>query len=889
MRTFYPSDSFSKESHLNSLNPQSWLQVERGKLSSSASSSAPLCRESFIKVPEPQILPHYKPLDYVEVLAQIHEELESCSLHERSSLYLLQYQVFRGLGETKLGQRSLRSAWQEATTVHEKVVFGSWLKYEKQGEEVIAELLSSCGKYSEEFVPLDIASCSPVTSASSPEAASAKAKRSISRNVVFKIGEERVACDRKRFASLSAPFHAMLYGSFTESLLDEIDMSENHVSPSAMRVVRDFSVADVLIGVTKNLLLEVLVFANKFCCERLKDACDRELACLVSSMECAIELMDFALEESSPILAASCLQVFLYELPDSLTDERVEEALTRVNRSQVSTMAGKASFSLYSCLTEVSMRLDPRSDRTLSFLEKVVDFAESDRQRVLGFHRLGCTRLLRKEYREAEEAFETAFNLGHVYSATGLARIGYIQGHKLWGYEKLTSVISSVSPPLGWMYQERSLYCEGDKKLEDLEKATELDPTLTYPYMYRAVKLMSEQNAEAALEEINRILGFKLALECLEIRFCLYLGMDDYEAALRDIQAALTLCPDYRMFDGKVAARQLRTLVYEHVESWTTADCWMQLYEKWSNVDDIGSLSVIYQMLEADACKGVLYFRQSLLLLRLKCPEAAMRSLQLAREHASSDHERLVYEGWILYDTGHCEEGLQKAKESIRIKRSFEAYFLQAYALAESSLDPSSSSTVVSLLEDALKCPSDRLRKGQALNNLGSVYVDCEKLDLAADCYINALKVRHTRAHQGLARVHFLRNDKAAAYEEMTRLIEKAQNNASAYEKRSEYCDRELAKSDLEMVTRLDPLRVYPYRYRAAVLMDSRKEAEAIEELSRAIAFKADLHLLHLRAAFHEHNGDVSSALRDCRAALSVDPNHQEMLELHSRVNSHEP
>lgn len=889
MRTFYPSDSFSKESHLNSLNPQSWLQVERGKLSSSASSSAPLCRESFIKVPEPQILPHYKPLDYVEVLAQIHEELESCSLHERSSLYLLQYQVFRGLGETKLGQRSLRSAWQEATTVHEKVVFGSWLKYEKQGEEVIAELLSSCGKYSEEFVPLDIASCSPVTSASSPEAASAKAKRSISRNVVFKIGEERVACDRKRFASLSAPFHAMLYGSFTESLLDEIDMSENHVSPSAMRVVRDFSVADVLIGVTKNLLLEVLVFANKFCCERLKDACDRELACLVSSMECAIELMDFALEESSPILAASCLQVFLYELPDSLTDERVEEALTRVNRSQVSTMAGKASFSLYSCLTEVSMRLDPRSDRTLSFLEKVVDFAESDRQRVLGFHRLGCTRLLRKEYREAEEAFETAFNLGHVYSATGLARIGYIQGHKLWGYEKLTSVISSVSPPLGWMYQERSLYCEGDKKLEDLEKATELDPTLTYPYMYRAVKLMSEQNAEAALEEINRILGFKLALECLEIRFCLYLGMDDYEAALRDIQAALTLCPDYRMFDGKVAARQLRTLVYEHVESWTTADCWMQLYEKWSNVDDIGSLSVIYQMLEADACKGVLYFRQSLLLLRLKCPEAAMRSLQLAREHASSDHERLVYEGWILYDTGHCEEGLQKAKESIRFKRSFEAYFLQAYALAESSLDPSSSSTVVSLLEDALKCPSDRLRKGQALNNLGSVYVDCEKLDLAADCYINALKVRHTRAHQGLARVHFLRNDKAAAYEEMTRLIEKAQNNASAYEKRSEYCDRELAKSDLEMVTRLDPLRVYPYRYRAAVLMDSRKEAEAIEELSRAIAFKADLHLLHLRAAFHEHNGDVSSALRDCRAALSVDPNHQEMLELHSRVNSHEP
>lgn len=59
-------------------------------------------------------------------------------------------------------------------------------------------------------------------------------------------------------------------------------------------------------------------------------------------------------------------------------DERVVEVLTRVNRSQVSTMAGKASFSLYSCLSEVSMHLDPRTDRTLCFLEKVVNFAESD-------------------------------------------------------------------------------------------------------------------------------------------------------------------------------------------------------------------------------------------------------------------------------------------------------------------------------------------------------------------------------------------------------------------------------------------------------------------------------------------------------------------------------
>lgn len=104
----------------------------------------------------------------------------------------------------------------------------------------------------------------------------------------------------------------------------------------------------------------------------------------------------------------------------------------------------------------------------------------------------------------------------------------------------------------------------------------------------------------------------------------------------------------------------------------------------------------------------------------------------------------------------------------------------------------------------------------QALNNLGGVYVDCGKLDSAADCYTSALKIRHTRAHQGLARVHFLRNNRDAAYDEMTKLIEKAKNNASAYEKRSEYCEREQTMTDLQTVTQLDPLRVYPYRYRAA-------------------------------------------------------------------------
>ncbi|KAH0463953.1 hypothetical protein IEQ34_006739 [Dendrobium chrysotoxum] len=887
MRNLFHADTF-KENQVHTFNPQSWLQVERGKVSK-FSSHSPSSIESLIKVAEPPVLPFFKPVDYVEVLAQIHEELESCLPHEKAEVYLLQFQVFRGLGEVKLLQRSLRSAWETASTVYEKLIFGAWLKYEKKGEEPISDLLASCGKCSQEFRILGVAPEIPLQD--SEVMSTCNLGKIEPTNVVyFRVREEYIACDRQKIADLSPPFNTMLNGCFTESIQEVIDMSENNISPIGMRAICNFSLLGSLNELLSlDILLEILIFANKFCCEKLKVACDRKLASLVSSRQDAVDLMECALEENSPVLAASCLQFFLRDLPDCIHDEQVVRIFSTANKQQRFIMAGHASFSLYCLLSEVSMNANPKSEVTASFLEKLVVSAVNCRQKQIAFHQLACVRLLRKEYDEAERLFGAAVAAGHVYSVAGLARVACFKGDKHSSYEKLSSVISSYNP-LGWMYMERSLYADGDRKWEDLDKATELDPTLLYPYMFRASFLMRKQSAEAALMEINRVLGFKLALECLELRFCFYLALEDYRAALRDVQAILTLSPDYRMFEGRVASSQMRTLVQEHVDQWTTADCWLQLYERWSAVDDIGSLSVIYQMLEAtDAAKGVLYFRQSLLLLRLNCPEAAMRSLQLARQHAASEHDRLVYEGWILYDTGHCEEGLQKAEESISIQRSFEAFFLKAYALADSSPDPSCSATVISLLEDALRCPSDRLRKGQALNNLGSVYVDCGKLDLAADCYISALKIQHTRAHQGLARVHFLKNNRTSAYEEMTKLIEKARNTASAYEKRSEYCDRELTKADLQMVTKLDPLRVYPYRYRAAVLMDSHKEGEAIAELTRAIAFKADLHLLHLRAAFHEHIGDVAGALRDCRAALSVDPNHQEMLELHNRVNSQEP
>lgn len=66
--------------------------------------------------------------------------------------------------------------------------------------------------------------------------------------------------------------------------------------------------------------------------------------------------------------------------------------------------------------------------------------------------------------------------------------------------------------------------------------------------------------------------------------------------------------------------------------------------------------------------------------------------------------------------------------------------------------------------------------------------------------------------------------------------------------------------------------------------MDDHKEAEAINELTKALAFKPDLQLLHLRSAFLDSIGDYVSTIRDCEAALCLDPNHSDTLELYRKA-----
>ncbi|PKA62709.1 Ethylene-overproduction protein 1 [Apostasia shenzhenica] len=857
---------------------------------------------------DPPIDPFLRPVDPIDSLASSFRSISSSSSPSSPSpsslceLHLEQRSLLRGIGDPKLLRRALRSARLHAPDVHHKVVISSWLRFERREDELEPSPSSplSCSSTSPAVecpraalspgyapdAPLDPCTCRCPSDPCelSPSLTGATDLDEDDVDLWLVVNDEEVPCVRSRVAALSKPLSTLLYGGFAESRRERINFTHNGISARAIRAVGDFSrIGRLYDDYPPDIILEILAFANRFCCESLKAACDSKLASIVRNVDDALLFIDYGLAETAYLLVAACLQIFLRELPRTLQNSEITGILCSPEGRELLAIAGHASFALYYFLSEVAMEEDMRSNTTVMLLERMGECAGPGWQKQLAMHQLGCVMLERGEYKDAQKCFEVAVEEGHVYSLVGMARAKYKKGHKYSAYKLLTRLLSEYHP-YGWMYQERSLYCIGREKVADLSMATELDPALPYPYKCRAVELAEEDKLCAAVAEINKILGFKVSTDCLELRAWFYVALCNYEAALRDIRAIVTLDPNYMMFHGKMPGELLIDVLLQHVQQWDMADCWMQLYDRWSAVDDVGSLAVVHQMLVKEPRNSSLRFRQSLLLLRLNCQKSAMRSLRMARNHSAYEYERLVYEGWILYDTGHRKEALAKAEESIAMQRSFEAFFLKAYALADTSLDHSSSSQVIQLLEQANNCASDNLRKGQAHNNMGSIYVDCDMLDEAAECYAKALGIKHTRAHQGLARVYFLKNQKKAAYDEMTKLIEKAKNNASAYEKRSEYCDREMAKSDLNMATKLDPLRTYPYRYRAAVLMDDHEEESAIAELSKAIAFKPDLQLLHLRAAFYDSMGEPAATLRDCEAALCLEPDHADTLELYNKA-----
>jgi tetratricopeptide (TPR) repeat protein len=205
--------------------------------------------------------------------------------------------------------------------------------------------------------------------------------------------------------------------------------------------------------------------------------------------------------------------------------------------------------------------------------------------------------------------------LGHVYSIAGVARTKHKQGQPYSAYKLISSLIFEYKP-VGWMYQERALYNMGREKGFDLDLATQLDPSLSFPYKYRALEKVEEKQIREGIMELDKFLGFKLSPDCLELRAWLYIALEDYDSAMRDIRALLTIEANYITLHGRIKGEYLVQILKSRIQKKNQADCWMQLYQQWSSVDDVSSLAIIHQMLENEPGKSLLEFRLSLLLLR---------------------------------------------------------------------------------------------------------------------------------------------------------------------------------------------------------------------------------------------------------------------------------
>jgi len=593
---------------------------------------------------EPKIEPSLVSPDLVETLAGAYRRAEECPQFERTEVFLQQCTIFRGLADPKLFRRSLRAARQHATNVHAKVVLAAWLRHERREDELIGSSSMDCSGRNLEcpratlepgYDPESVFDPCPCTRASavddendSDDGYSAMmttedddddeqrpASEEEDGDMSFIVGEDEVRCNRFNIASLSRPFKTMLYGEFVESRREHINFSQNGFSVETLKAAKEFSRSKKLTHLEPNAVLELLSFANRFCCEEMKHACDVHLALLVCDLENALLLIEYGLEETAYLLVAACLQVFLRELPSSMQCSSFVRMLSSPEGRDRLAMAGHASFMLYYFLSQVAMEEEMRSNTTVMLLERLVECANDGWEKQLAFHQMGVVMLERKEYKDAQHWFESAVEAGHIYSTVGVARAKYKRGHTYSAYKLMNSIVSEQKP-VGWMYQERSLYCMGKEKQMDLLSASELDPTLSFPYKFRAVSFLEENKIESAIAEINKVIGFKVSADCLELRAWFLIAMEDYEAALRDVRAILTLDPNYMLFYGHMHGEHLIELLSPVVQQWCQADCWMQLYDRWSSVDDIGSLAVVHQMLANDPGKSLLRFRQSLLLLR---------------------------------------------------------------------------------------------------------------------------------------------------------------------------------------------------------------------------------------------------------------------------------
>ncbi|KAJ0782951.1 putative chromatin remodeling & transcription regulator BTB-POZ family [Helianthus annuus] len=306
---------------------------------------------------EPPIDPFLRPVDFVDSISDLYTRIVHSCCHEPGTesgtksgtccgLYLEQYALLCALGDVKLVRRSLQCAREHAVDVHSKVVLSAWLRFERREDELVGVSALDCIDEEEEEI------------------------------VCFCIGNEVVSCVRGKIASLSSPLNTLLYGSFVESVKQKIDFSQIGISAEAMRGVEAFSRTKKLMDfVSPSVVLEILSFSQKFCCEEMKSACEVYLSSLVSNIDDALLFIEYGFEDNASLLVASCLQVILRELPGSLNNPKVLSLFASPESMEKLSTVNHASFLLYYFLTQVAFEEKMTSSNAIMLVERLIELA----------------------------------------------------------------------------------------------------------------------------------------------------------------------------------------------------------------------------------------------------------------------------------------------------------------------------------------------------------------------------------------------------------------------------------------------------------------------------------------------------------------------------------
>jgi tetratricopeptide (TPR) repeat protein len=130
--------------------------------------------------------------------------------------------------------------------------------------------------------------------------------------------------------------------------------------------------------------------------------------------------------------------------------------------------------------------------------------------------------------------FKTLKNLARCYTQLGMLEDAY---------HALTAVADcgAFCGPRAEVLYDRS--CLTRSNLADLNRATELNPRFSNPYKLRAALCMDRGDAQAAIEELNKVISLTMNAEDVSLRALFRRDAGDRAGAMRDMALAVTLMP----------------------------------------------------------------------------------------------------------------------------------------------------------------------------------------------------------------------------------------------------------------------------------------------------------------------------------------------------------